>query len=205
MIDVTTAVIEMKPMTPPEGTNISSDWSCGIVGIGIGDPQLFPLANNGGPTKTHAIPYTSPARNTGVACFPTTDQRYVVRDAKCDVGAFEFNDFTRITLTIDPSVKLNANGGAQLTGTIKCTRNDSLRLALELHQDQKVRGQIVDVHAATDIPVNCTTTAQAWSASMGLAPGQAFVAGAARATAQTFATGDWITPANASAVVKIRK
>jgi len=187
-----------------EGTNISSDWSCGAVGIGIGDPQLMPLANNGGPTWTHAIPHTSPAYNTGVGCYPTTDQRYVPRDAKCDVGAFEFNDFTKVTLTIDQSVKFNTTTTkALLTGTIKCTRNDAFRLALELHQDQKINGQVVDVHSASDIPVTCTTSAQPWSASMGLTSGEAFQSGAARATAVTFQTPEWVTPASVASAVKI--
>jgi len=187
-----------------EGTNISSDWSCGAVGIGIGDPQLMPLANNGGPTWTHAIPHTSPAYNTGVACFPTVDQRYVPRDAKCDVGAFEFNDFTKVTITLDASTKVSATTGkALLTGTIKCTHNEAFRLALELHQDQKVNGQVVDVHSATDIPVTCGTLPTAWSANMGLAPGEAFKAGAARAIANTFSTPEWVTPASAAGAVKI--
>ena len=188
-----------------EGTNISSDWSCGAVGIGIGDPQLMPLANNGGPTKTHAIPHTSPAYNTGVGCFPTTDQRYVPRDAKCDVGAFEFNDFTKVTLTIDATTKVDAAGKALLTGTLKCTRNDTFRLALELHQDQKVGKKVVDVHSASDIPVNCTTTAQPWSANLVLTDGQTFQSGAAKATAQTFQTPDWVTPASVASAVRMRK
>ena len=187
-----------------EGNNISSDWSCGAVGIGIGDPQLMPLANNGGPTWTHAIPHTSPAYNTGVACFPTADQRYVPRDAKCDVGAFEFNDFTRVTITIDPSTKVSATTGkALLTGTIKCTHNEAFRLALELHQDQKVNGQVVDVHAASDIPVTCTTSPTAWSANMGLTPGEAFKGGAARVIANTFSTPEWVTPASAAGATKL--
>ena len=186
-----------------EGRNISSDWSCGVVGIGIGDPQLLPLANNGGPTKTHAIPHTSPAYNNGLSCFPTVDQRYVPRDAKCDVGAFEFNDFTKIAITIDQSTKVNTTTGkALLTGTIKCTRNDVFRLALELHQDQKVNGQPVDVHSASDIPVTCTTTATPWSATMTLTDG-AWQNGAATASAQTFQTPEWATPAGKAGAVKI--
>lgn len=188
-----------------EGTNISSDWSCGVVGIGIGDPQLMPLADNGGPTWTYAIPHTSPAYNTGVACFPTTDQRYVPRDAKCDVGAFEFNDFTKVTLTIDAVTKLDATGTALLTGTLKCTRNDTFRLALELHQDQKVDKKTVDVHSARDIPVTCTTAAQPWTVTMVLTDGQKFLAGAANAKAYTFQTPDWVTPATVSGAVRIRK
>jgi len=186
-----------------EGTNISSDWSCGIGGIGIGNPQLMTLANNGGPTKTHAIPHTSPAYNSGVGCFPETDQRYVVRDAKCDVGAFEFNDFTKVAITVDPTVKVDAAGKALLTGTVKCTRDDTFRLALELHQDQKVNKQVVDVHSASDIPVSCTTTAKPWSAALGLMPGEAFQNGAARAIANTFNTPEWVTPAGVTSAVKV--
>ena len=92
----------------------------------------MPLAYNGGPNMTHAIPHTSPAFNAGTSCSQQTDQRYVARDAKCDVGAFEFSDFTRATITIDQSTKVNATTGkALLTGTIQCTRNDAFRLALE--------------------------------------------------------------------------
>jgi hypothetical protein len=186
------------------GTNISSDWSCGEVGIVVADPQLMPLANNGGPTMTHAIPHTSPAFNTGLYCEGNLDQRYVPRDAKCDVGAFEFNDFTKVTITIDNGVKVSSTTGkAMLTGTIKCTRNDTFRLALELHQDQKLNGQVVDVHSATDIPLACSTTAKPWSATMGLVPGEAFQAGAARASAQTFDTPEWATPSSAAGNVKI--
>ena len=189
-----------------EGWNVSSDWSCG-VGMPIGDPQLLPLADNGGPTKTHALSYTSPAISAGrFPFFTSVDQRNVPRDAKPDLGAFEFNDFTKVTITIDTGVKVSsATGLANLTGTIKCTRNDSFRLALELHQDQKVNGQVVDVHAASDIPIACTTTAQAWSATMALTDGQAFQAGAARATAQTFNMPQWASPSSVAGAVKIKK
>ena len=186
-----------------QGKNVVNDWSCADVAITPSDPQLMPLAYNGGPNMTHAIPHTSPAFNAAT-CAHQTDQRYVPRDAKCDVGAFEFNDFTKVTITIDQSTKVNATTGkALLTGTIKCTRNDAFRLALELHQDQKVNGQVVDVHSASDIPVSCTTTAKAWSAAMGLMPGEAFQAGPARATAGTFQTPEWVTPASAASAVKI--
>ncbi len=58
------------------------------------DPNLGPLANNGGPTQTLALPPGSPAVDgvpaTGASCFPT-DQRGVTRPQgpNCDVGAFE--------------------------------------------------------------------------------------------------------------------
>ncbi len=187
-----------------EGTNISNDWSCGEVGITVADPELFPLANNGGPNMTHAIPHTSPAYNAGVGCFVNVDQRYVPRDAKCDVGAFEFNDFTKVTITIDPTVRLDlTTGRALLTGTMKCTRDDVIDLALELHQDQKVGKEVLDVHAAGTTQVACGTSATTWARKMILTDGTAWQAGAARATANTYSTPEWVTPAGVASAVKL--
>ena len=68
----------------------------------VTDPMLIPLANNGGPTQTHAILPGSPARNAGddtiCALTPVNgkDQRRVTRpfEAHCDIGAYEFNTGT---------------------------------------------------------------------------------------------------------------
>jgi len=184
------------------GKSISNDWSCGEVGIVVADPLLLPLANNGGPVLTHAFPAQSPARNAGGTCSYDTDARYIYRDIKCDPGAYEF-DRTKVTLTIDPTVKVDATGKAVLTGTLKCTRAETFLLALELHQDQKVGKQVADVHSASELPVSCTTTAKPWSATMTLTNGEAYQAGAARATAGTFQTPEWVTPANVASAVKI--
>ena len=59
-----------------------------------GDPMLAPLADNGGPTWTHALLTGSPAIDTGNnAAALTTDQRgdgFVrVYGAAADIGAFE--------------------------------------------------------------------------------------------------------------------
>jgi hypothetical protein len=63
-----------------------------------GDPMLGPLADNGGPTLTHALLPGSPAIDTVsmVSCTISTDQRGVPRpivqtssDTPCDIGAFE--------------------------------------------------------------------------------------------------------------------
>jgi CSLREA domain-containing protein len=57
------------------------------------DPRLGLLADNGGPTETHALGPDSPAidRGTGATNCPKTDQRGETRPAgnDCDVGAFE--------------------------------------------------------------------------------------------------------------------
>ncbi|HET9477442.1 MAG TPA: CSLREA domain-containing protein, partial [Dehalococcoidia bacterium] len=70
---------------------------CTISGVTTGnitgqDPLLGPLAANGGPTQTHALPANSPAVNAGDnAGCPIYDQRGVERApyAPCDIGAYE--------------------------------------------------------------------------------------------------------------------
>jgi hypothetical protein len=87
------------------GYNLDSDTSCGfgtnnnsLSGV---DPMLGPLADNGGPTKTHALLEGSPAIDKGNSFEATTDQRGLPRpidfmgipDAAdgdgSDIGAFE--------------------------------------------------------------------------------------------------------------------
>ena len=96
-----------------------------------------------------------------------------------------------------------ATGQALLSGTIKCTRNDYVSLALELHQDQKVGKQVVDIHSADVLPLECTPSGGSWSTHMPLAAGEAFQAGAARATAVTFQAGEWVTPASVASPIKM--
>lgn len=83
------------------GYNIEDTDTCGFSTTGDQpntDPLLGPLANNGGPTQTHAPLPGSPAIDggTNTGC-PATDQRGVSRPidgdtngtATCDVGAVE--------------------------------------------------------------------------------------------------------------------
>ncbi|HET6579036.1 MAG TPA: right-handed parallel beta-helix repeat-containing protein [Gemmatimonadales bacterium] len=56
------------------------------------DPRIGSLADNGGPTRTHALNVDSPARDAAsTPDCPTTDQRGVLRPqgAACDIGSFE--------------------------------------------------------------------------------------------------------------------
>lgn len=58
----------------------------------VADPGLELLADNGGPTLTHALLDGSPAIDAGDGAFcPATDQRGVARPQgpECDVGAYE--------------------------------------------------------------------------------------------------------------------
>ncbi len=73
------------------GMNIDSDGTC--LGMLQRDAQLGPLANNGGPTLTHSIAPTSPARDEAFGLCPATDQRGEPRPhgSACDLGSYEFN------------------------------------------------------------------------------------------------------------------
>lgn len=69
-----------------------------------GPSGLAPLADNGGPTLTHAISPTSPAFNAGnntAAAALTTDQRGLSRlvGGVVDIGAFEYQAIVVSTLT----------------------------------------------------------------------------------------------------------
>jgi len=78
--------------SPVSGPNLDDDGSCDHFTINA-DPQLGPLVNNGGPTDTHAIPNSSPAKDAAGGSCPATDQRGEPRpyDAACDLGSFELN------------------------------------------------------------------------------------------------------------------
>ncbi|RIK36750.1 MAG: hypothetical protein DCC55_26350 [Chloroflexi bacterium] len=76
--------------------NLSSDASCNLTQAHDQtnvDPQLAPLADNGGATQTHALLTGSPAIDAGNCSggTVTTDQRNVSRPkgAACDIGAVE--------------------------------------------------------------------------------------------------------------------
>jgi len=191
------------PILVREGTNVSDDDTGGGPSeIIIADPKLGVLADNGGPTKTYALLVGSPAINAGTSCSVQADQRYFPRDAQCDLGAFEFADFTTVMITFDPASAVNQNGWATLTGTVTCSRSETFSLALELHQAQRVGKETMDIHSAATEPVACGPTARPWSASMVLTEG-AFQIGTAAATAQTVDAEPWVASASASGAVKL--
>ncbi len=75
------------------GNNVFTDGTCFPVGSDqiVVDPGVDSLADNGGPTLTHALLAGSPAIDAGDNAFcPATDQRGITRDGACDVGSFEF-------------------------------------------------------------------------------------------------------------------
>jgi len=71
------------------------------------DPKLGPLADNGGPTPTHALQFDSPAIDVGHSGGGTTDQRGLLRliddpntpnaGDGCDIGAYEADPILKVT------------------------------------------------------------------------------------------------------------
>jgi CSLREA domain-containing protein len=107
------------------GVNFDTDGGCpGFTQVTSAQLNLGPLANNGGPTQTHALLSGSVAIDAAPDCTlvdgttpVTQDQRGVARPqgAACDVGAYEA---VVVTLTIAGA----GTGSGTVTGTgISCT------------------------------------------------------------------------------------
>jgi hypothetical protein len=89
----------LEPPSAASGVNFATDNTCGpgFTLVTLAQLGLGPLADNGGPTWTHALGSGSVAIDaaidcTGVGGFPVvTDQRGIPRPqgAACDVGPFE--------------------------------------------------------------------------------------------------------------------
>ncbi|MGH2685708.1 MAG: choice-of-anchor Q domain-containing protein, partial [Actinomycetota bacterium] len=83
------------------------------------DPMLAPIADNGGPTQTHALLVGSPAVDAGDAgspgsggnACPATDQRGFPR-GPCDIGAYEL-----VLCGTVPVNRIGSDGDDVLTGT----------------------------------------------------------------------------------------
>ncbi len=90
------------------------------------NPNLAPLADNGGATLTHALMPSSPAINAGNnANAPATDQRGLARivGGTIDIGAFESATSCFYTVSANPEL-IPVNGGSgtiNLTAVAGCT------------------------------------------------------------------------------------
>ncbi|MGH7884225.1 MAG: DUF7151 family protein [Thermodesulfobacteriota bacterium] len=88
------------------GNNLSNDATCGFSGDNNNSINLGQLADNGGPTLTHALLSGSSAINAGdetVCADPPVngiDQRNFLRnDGFCDIGAYEAQPTASVTIT----------------------------------------------------------------------------------------------------------
>ncbi len=92
-----------NPAVNITGPNLVEDGS--LLNTTSGDPNLGPLANNGGPTQTHALLSNSPAidaGNSSIANLPMTDQRgFARRFFAPDLGAYEAKYPITVTTSAD--------------------------------------------------------------------------------------------------------
>jgi parallel beta-helix repeat protein len=96
------------------------------------DPLLGPLADNGGPTNTHALTFGSPAIDAGEMLLPSvvsTDQRGVARPypsgGSFDIGAYEYGrEILTVGITGSGSVTRDPSGDV-VGATGKCWSYDN--------------------------------------------------------------------------------
>jgi hypothetical protein len=112
--------------------NLSSDNTCGFgPGRDNVDPLLGPLADNGGPTRTHLPGPGSPAIDGGTTSgCPATDQRGAARPGgvSCDVGAVEADaTVPTTTTTISPTATTTSTTLPSGTCSAPCVTVDPCR------------------------------------------------------------------------------
>ena len=145
------------------GHNLVGDTT-GASGFGAdGDvlghaPLLAPLADNGGPTQTHALLRGSLAFDAAkTTSAPTVDQRGVSRPqgAAADIGAFEadptLNDPLTLTLTINAASISEAAGAGATTATVTRSPVSGDPLIVYLTSSDTTE---VTVPASVTIPAN---------------------------------------------------
>jgi len=191
------------PVFERYGKNLTDDTSCGDSTVMMIAPaKLDSLRDNGGPGKTHALLGPSPAIDAGTDCTVTADQRYVVRDTKCDLGAYEFKDFTTVTVTNSASLPIDpATGWVFVAGSVTCSTNETFDLAVEITQEPKAGRGSQAAKASGKVTVACSTSAQPWGISLAPSSGE-FAIGNAVVATKTEA-GAWIIPATATSTVKL--
>jgi CSLREA domain-containing protein len=110
--DCTTAT--PTPITSQGHNLIGTTSGCTFAGQGTDllgqDPLLGPLADNGGPTETHALLAGSPAIDAGPPDAPPTDQRGAPRNP--DIGAYELVLCGAVVVN-----RIGSGGDDDLTGT----------------------------------------------------------------------------------------
>lgn len=130
--------------------------------------------------------------------------RSTLRAALTPPAVVHVTDDTVVSVTIDSAARIDeSTGWAVLTGTVRCSRDETFDLAVSLEQERHGGSEkVTDVLAATLVPVDCVTARRPWSATLTV-KNDAFQAGSARATAQTTDAPAWVAPVVATKTVKL--
>ena len=149
------------------GLNLSDDSSCSGF-TQVDDVKLGRIADNGGPSETHALLEDSPAIDAVTDCTLqdgvtplNTDQRGVLRPqgSACDVGAFEFEQAISIDAIIASVDAAVGNGaligdgpGRSAKGRLGAWRNmlNAVELMLESNNVAGACVQLQDVYVRSD-------------------------------------------------------
>jgi hypothetical protein len=104
----------------PVAGDVDGAFAAGSANLIGGDAKLGPLANNGGPTATHALLGGSPAVDAGDDSLTGTDQRGYSRlsGAHVDIGAYERDESTLVLLSLAASTAEVSEGSGNYTVTI---------------------------------------------------------------------------------------
>ena len=97
----------------PSGCTINGDTASNVTGQ---DPAVGPLADNGGPTATHALLDGSPAIDAGSSAFDVDQRNQPRGDGQDDIGAFESgdgNDVVACTTDAPISISFDADGSGR--------------------------------------------------------------------------------------------
>jgi CSLREA domain-containing protein len=139
------------------------------------DPQLNPLANNGGPTLTHSLQCTSPAIDKGKAFGLTTDQRGGTRPFDfadsvypnatggdgSDIGAYEAQAAGGCLPTaVPPNPPPSTNEDTPVVITLTGTYSQNVALSFTITQNPTI-GQLGSLSAPNcnfNLSMTCTST-----------------------------------------------
>lgn len=135
--DIDTTYNGCRSLIEDLGADGGQVLGCDVTYFGV-DPQLAPLANNGGPTRTHAFPATSLLHDTGANPDALVyDQRGApyprVVNGTADIGAFELAGaaLAAVSVTVAPA-NVPEQGPGVLTFTFTRTDSQSAPLAQPL-------------------------------------------------------------------------
>ena len=158
----------------------SPKWQKSLAGdtTGVSDPKLGDLADNGGPTMTHALLTDSPAIDKGppsTSCPPPdTDQRGVTRPhdgdadstAVCDIGSFELQSLYAFSGFFSPVDNPPDNNQTKAGSAIAVKFSLGGDQGLDIFADGSPTSQRIDCDSTDPVdPVEETVTAGSSSLS----------------------------------------